>query len=61
MSGKTTQDHHNDGQRDASNGEYNRPHSHTEEFFTWSSDGLKEIREDRAAYQQGHDHGKSQK
>jgi hypothetical protein len=52
--GKTTQDHHNEGESDRADGNgYNRPHSHTEEFFTWSSDSVKEVNSDNSAYQKG--------
>lgn len=54
-------DKHNDGQEDAANGDYNPPHSHLEEVFTWTSEGLNEIREDREQYQKGRDNYKSQK
>lgn len=52
--GKSTTDHHNDGQSDRAEGNgYNRPHSHTEELFTWNSDSLKELNSDNKAYGDG--------
>jgi hypothetical protein len=52
--GKTTQDHHNQGSSDrAKRSGYNRPHSHTEEFFTYSSDSIKKVNSDNGAYQKG--------
>ena len=52
---------HNKGQTDVSNGEYNRPVSHMEEAFTWSSSGVKDVNERLGDYQAGRDHAKSQK
>ena len=47
---------HNQGQKDASEGKsYERPHSHAEELFTWSSDGLTKLYEDNDAYRRGYD------
>jgi len=56
-----SQNNHNNGQRDASNGVYNRPVSHTEEAFTWSSNGVKTVNEKLSDYQSGRDHANSQK
>lgn len=58
---KTTHDHHNQGQRDNSEGKYNPPHSHTEEFFTWNSDRLREIHDNNEAYRQGQRNSEDQK
>jgi|GEM_PF-4611183 len=62
--GKSYQDHHNDGQTDASNGDYDPPHSVAGEFGAFlglSGKSLGEVHEDNAAYRDGHSHGKSQK
>jgi hypothetical protein len=56
-----SQKDHNNGQTDASNGDYNRPVSHMEEVFTWTSDGVKEVNERLSDYQDGRDHANSQK
>ena len=61
MAGKTSTDHHNDGQRDGANGEYEPPHSLTKEFFTWSSDRLKEIHSDNESYREGWRNAENQK
>lgn len=52
---------HNAGQTDGSKGEYNRPVSHTEEFFTWSPSGTREVAERLSQYNSGHRHAKSQR
>lgn len=56
-----SKNYHDEGQEDASEGVYNPPHSHVEELFTWTSDGLEEIREDREQYNDGYHHHESQK
>jgi hypothetical protein len=53
--------HHNQGQEDASNGKNERPHSHTEEFFTYDRDKLRDLHEDNRQYQEGRNHHNSQK
>jgi hypothetical protein len=58
---KMSQKDHNKGQTDASNGEYNRPVSHTEEAFTWTSDGIKDVNERLSDYHDGRDNANSQK
>jgi hypothetical protein len=54
-------DYHNKGQTDASNGVNDRPHSHTEELFTWTGSGTAAITQDRADYKAGQDNHDSQK
>lgn len=56
-----SQKDHNDGQRDAANGVHNRPVSHTEELFTWTSSGVKDVTKRLSDYQSGRDHANSQK
>ncbi|OHA83713.1 MAG: hypothetical protein A2408_00400 [Candidatus Yonathbacteria bacterium RIFOXYC1_FULL_52_10] len=48
-----SQDSHNKGQTDAANGDYNPPHSHTEEFFAFG-DHLKDVHQDNQDYRDGH-------
>ncbi len=58
---KSNTDHHNDGQQDAANGEYNPPHSVGGEFAAFcglSGNSLEEVHEDNAAYQSGRDNVK---
>ena len=50
----------NKGQEDASNGKYERPHSHTEEFFS-QGDHAKHVHENNQAYQDGHNNTTEQK
>lgn len=51
---KTVQDHHNDGQRDRSEGDgYNAPHSELEKAFTWSHDRMQKQADDNNAYKDG--------
>jgi len=61
--GKDLNDHHNDGQTDASNGDYDPPHSTASEFgsFLGLGKSLSEVHEENGAYRDGHSHGKSQK
>lgn len=47
---------HNKGQQEAADGKpYERYHSHTEEFFTWSSDGLRKLYDENDAHRQGYE------
>lgn len=47
-------DNHAKGQQDRSQGNnYNRPHSHTKEFFTWPKSGLEKINTDNGNYAAG--------
>lgn len=59
MSGKTTQDHHNDGQRDGSEGTYNPPSGVVSTAIADLFFDQTQTREDRAAYDKGYDHGRS--
>lgn len=52
---------HNQGQTDVANGEYNRPVSHADEVFTWTSSGVRDVTEKLSDYQAGRDHAKGQK
>jgi hypothetical protein len=56
-----TNNYHNKGQEDASNGKNERPHSHTEEFFTYTKDSLEELNEHNRQYQEGQNHHNNQK
>ena len=52
---------HDQGQIDASNGEYDPPIGSVEAFFTWSSSGMDEIIERNGNYDAGHKHATKQK
>jgi hypothetical protein len=59
--GKSLNDHHNDGQTDASNGDYNPPHSTGGEFAAFcgvSHKSLSEVHEENAAYRSGRENVK---
>ena len=61
---KTKQDHHNDGQTDASNDTYDPPHDLLDDaigFFFKSSDSYREMHEENEAYDKGYHHTEKQK
>lgn len=58
--GEELQRHHNDGQKDASEGKYEAPHGIIEDLFTWTDKGMAHDREDNAAYRSGHDNAANQ-
>jgi len=58
------QNHHNQGQEDASNDEHSQPHGAIAEFFGYALGGDElrdEMREDNEAYEKGHDNTENQR
>lgn len=60
--GETLQGHHDDGQSDASEGKYNRPHNITIiDDIVLSRNEVKQMHEDNQAYRDGYENGKKQR
>ncbi len=57
---KSSTDHHNDGQKDASADNYSPPHSSGDELAAFCGvyhKSFEEVHDDNSAYRSGHDNG----
>ena len=60
--GDELNEHHNDGEKDASDNKYNPPHSISPlDFVVYSDHETDRMIEDNEAYDKGYEHGRSQK
>jgi len=52
--------YHDEGEKDASEGEYNPPHGLLDDLTTWSDSGMKQMNEENEAYNKDYSHTKGQ-